>query len=225
MRRLSVPMGLFVAFSLGCGIFGKGGDDTDDTTSTDALDQSDVCADYLTCASAADPDAFSSLEETYGPDGDCWTQGQDIADNCSDACLEAVKALAVDNRTEDGCEDYAPAIVLEDGFWTLDLELNGTDDCGIGEALGDDVYPLEGEVDNDSDFLEFTWDLDDPTFGFAFALDCTVDGDTFECDSGEGSNPRMALDGDGEGDRASGSWHIAIEGSCDSDGDFTATLE
>jgi hypothetical protein len=223
MRRLSVPFGLFVLFSLGCGFLGKTGDDTDttDTNDVEPLDQSEVCADYLDCVAAADPDSFPDLQDTYGPAGDCWTQGEDVAEDCTTACQAAVEDLARSYPTENGCEDYAPDYALDDGTYAFSLSMED-DGCTLEQFVGN-PWSMEGTVSNDIAEAEFTLDLSDGANDVA--LFCTNDGRDFSCASGEGIDMQASGTASSDHQRAEGDWVVTFGTECSSTGTFTAEME
>jgi hypothetical protein len=215
MRRLSFPLALGVLFSFGC-LFGKKDDTDTSDPDGDGIEQSDVCADYLTCAAAVAPDSFAGLSATYGPSGDCWSQGQDFADNCTTVCQTSVEALATQHPTDDACKAYAPPFPMADGTWTLNLGLGSGDECGIGESLGSDTWTWEGDVVNDFENGSFTWSIADDEGFYNLVLDCTDDGTDFDCEG-----DFMQLTGTGEVSTAEGTYTIN-GGSCTSSGDFDA---
>jgi hypothetical protein len=223
MRRLSVPLALGVLFSLGC-LFGKKDDTDTSDPDGDGIAQSDVCSDYLACAAAVAPDSFAGLSATYGPSGDCWSQGQEFADNCTTACQASVEELALAHPVDDACSAYAPPFVLLDGDWTVTLQLGSVDSCGLSEYTGGDDEVLDGPVENDLENGTFTWHLSDGR-GLSFDLACTDEGSDFSCSS-EGDFI-LDVDGAGDKDNADGTWDISFggtDGSCESSGDFTAEL-
>jgi hypothetical protein len=229
MRRLSVPFALFVLFSLGCGIFGKPGDtddtnvDTNDDDTTEPLEQSRECEDYLECVSHADPDSFDDLEEKYGPEGDCWTDDQDAADDCTADCLDAVEDLARDNPTENGCEDYAPDYAIDEGTLAFELTIV-SDDCGIEGAVGN-PWMMDGTVENDVPHAEFTIELTDGAN--EIVLECTNDGRDFDCASDDATGIPTTATGTASSDhqRAQGDWEITFGTECSSSGTFLAEME
>ena len=60
--------------------------------------QSEECAQYITCQEAVDAEAgtdtASTLGDTYGEGGTCWTTTAEAATACTDACSSAVEAQA-----------------------------------------------------------------------------------------------------------------------------------
>lgn len=112
-----------------------GGKDKDTTTDEGGLDQSAACSDYLDCAAAVDPTTFAALGSTYGPDGDCWSQGEAFADACTSACEAAITALAAAYPDAAECAGYAPeGCPIDAGEYELTL-LEG--DGGTCKTSGD----------------------------------------------------------------------------------------
>ena len=60
--------------------------------------QSQECADYLACQEAVDTEAgtdvATSLADSYGDGGTCWSTNAEAATACTDACVTAMEANA-----------------------------------------------------------------------------------------------------------------------------------
>jgi hypothetical protein len=206
-----------------CGCAVAGGHENGGADTTGAVEQSDVCVDYLACAAAVDAETFASLSGTYGPEGSCWTQGQDFADTCTEACRSGVEDLAFQYSDEPACSAYAPPEVpLAAGDWNLNLQMDGEhDDCDL-RAEGN-PWRWTGRVDAaDRDDQTFVWHIESygSAFGDPTTLDCTYDaGLVFHCDG-----DRLTLDGERvASEKASGDWSWDC-GSV-STGTFTAHVD
>ena len=69
---------------------------------TPRITPSAVCDNYLSCLSAADPEAFPTALQVYNPDGPCW-QSSTAAEKCETACKEAYAKLQQLHPTQTEC--------------------------------------------------------------------------------------------------------------------------
>ena len=76
MKKMILAVGLAGVLAVACG--GGGG-------------QSQDCKDYLACAEKTGTGS-TSLTDTYGPSGTCWTNTTS-AESCTSACKSALSSL------------------------------------------------------------------------------------------------------------------------------------
>jgi hypothetical protein len=177
--------------------------DTDTDTDTDArIEQSEICADYLTCLAATDPAAFADQIDTYGPSGACWGSDAELAGVCSEACEAALADLARENPREAACGGDPGHPTLEEGEWMASFltEYGGS---------GTDGSPMEvpGTVTIESD-ANFWWEIE---FGFEpLSLYCYVAEDRYFTCGGGGGAFSAFVDGTASDDAlsAEGTWHV-----------------
>lgn len=77
---------------LGLAAFGCGGSESDELF----YEQTQACVAYLDCAALVVPAELGELLDAFGPEGSCWTQGEDVGLLCDRACatgLSQVRAL------------------------------------------------------------------------------------------------------------------------------------
>lgn len=55
--------------------------------------QTQSCATYVACAVALDAAEFETIEQTYGPDAECWQETWDEANLCDDQCVSGLDDL------------------------------------------------------------------------------------------------------------------------------------
>jgi hypothetical protein len=221
MRTLRILASVsFVAVALACA-GGKDADEDDDTTATgddtdttppQTLEQTEACEDYVACVSAVDPDGLGAVLDTYGPSGTCWTDGQETADVCDDACAGALDDLRDEHPREEACGGTPSACVGADGTWSFTFEVVDGN-CELSET----TYPLAltcsdpGTGDFELDMGESVWTCTSDDLDFTF----TVDGRELQ---GE-MRGEFAEDGSSAG----GSFHFLVGGGdCDLTGAFSA---
>lgn len=98
---------------------GKGKEEEEENPSElppDGIDQAEVCADYLNCLAAVDPNTLASVQGTYGTEGSCWSD-ETAAAQCAEACETGLAQM------EDA---YPDEPVCDDGSVTLASDLEGT---------------------------------------------------------------------------------------------------
>ena len=158
------------------------------------------------------------MSGTYGPAGDCWSQGAGFAEDCENACGAAVEDLAIAHPKEAACADYLPARPMQDGAWSATLELDGVDSCALREIVGD-RWVVSGDVSNDFETNEASWLAHGGAWSFDLA--CTIDGADFLC---FGGNTELALTGSGDGRTAEGTWGFGAP-NCYTAGTFVAATD
>lgn len=73
--------------------------------------QSPECAAYIACQRAIDQDqgtsSADSLEAAYGETGTCWSSTAEYAQNCTNACVDALDSRAASYPEIDECQPGA----------------------------------------------------------------------------------------------------------------------
>lgn len=195
---------------------GKGKTDPDDEGGGGS--QSQACADYLACAAEVDPATFATLGSTYGPDGDCWTQGDAYADTCTAACEAAVEALATAYPEAEACAGYVqPVCPIVSGTYDLTL----LDPDGGNCELGGEVFGQADVVCEAPETGQFTLHWED-VFAEQADLDCTFTGSDFTCAGtwDVGVPADLSLDGQARGGGADGRYVVDIPDFCSGEGNF-----
>ena len=65
------------------------------------------CAAYLGCVAVAAPPELAADTQAYGPNGTCWSGGDQMATDCGNACLQAMETLSTQFRDLVAC-GYTP---------------------------------------------------------------------------------------------------------------------
>lgn len=196
MRALYVAGPLVVLMSLACTLGGP--------------KQSQVCADYLSCLSRVDPDAFSAANLSFGSDGPCWDDA-DSAESCSTACAGSIRELAAQFSEDEVCGEYGQP--LDEGKWEVSLK---PDEEGCSIPVGP-VSMFVG-ASGDGASLEALLEVGDAHH----LLRCTFLAPQFSCDRFVAGDDEWTLDGVGHHDTAEGTWTLDRQGACENAGEFTA---
>ena len=210
------PFLVFLAIaSLACAAGKDKNTDPNDEQGT----QSEACADYLDCAAEVDPSTFATLGSTYGPDGDCWSQGDAYADACTSACEAALDAMHAAYPDAEVCGGGGgpTSCPLDAGDHELILHEPDTGTCGFGGDI-----PGDAEVTcDDPSSSTFTLHWVD-IYGEEADLDCTFSGTSFTCEGilDVGTDADLTLDGDASGGSAAGRYTLDIPELCAGEGDF-----
>ncbi|MEM7156629.1 MAG: hypothetical protein AAF799_27525 [Myxococcota bacterium] len=75
--------------------------------------QTQSCATYVACAAALQSDELEAIEQTYGPDAECWQETWDEANLCDDRCVTGLDELVAE---ADAAGEEIPAVCDPDEF-------------------------------------------------------------------------------------------------------------
>jgi hypothetical protein len=70
----------------GAGGAGNGGSSTGTGVAMVGGGPQGICASYVSCATATNPEGFGAVVSTYGSDGSCWKGSAELAAQCDAAC-------------------------------------------------------------------------------------------------------------------------------------------
>ena len=149
----------------------------------DGIDQAEVCADYLNCLAAVDPNTLASVQGTYGTEGSCWSD-ETAAAQCAEACETGLAQMDDAYPDEPACDDGSVTLASDlEGTWNFESE--DTDGGCDGFSLKFDTMDLEITPDGEKDFnangraevsINGTW------YDFDVEFACSLSGDNFTCD-------------------------------------------
>lgn len=224
---------LSVLLVSGCSGSGRPGDDPKDTgkpPGTYEPPQAEICAQWLECVAAIDPDRVADEEARYGKEGDCWTDTSS-ASVCAGECKSSLEEAFFENPLVEVCDTgkrYPLDEILSSGEnWVIEsVTSEPCDDLPPSR-----LYRAEGQLN----FIrgnEFRFDFDKAlVFGEGVGLyfeegggnaKCTFEFPHFVCDGlldgpvGEGYEWAMTMQGAFEPpfDTLLGQMQIYLEGRC-----------
>jgi hypothetical protein len=133
-----------------------------------AVDQAQVCIDYIDCIIVTEPTTATDELDHLGPDGVCWDNA-DIGAVCEDICDASLEELRDDNPWEQGCFDFMLPTTnnllgkVSDWEWSIVPK-----ECWSS-------YQTIDTTDHGTDRSDFTAD-------FTFHFFGTIDFETFSCE-------------------------------------------
>lgn len=203
-RSSFVPFGLVVvSAAFGCG-----------------PQQSDVCAEYVDCATTVIPEGAAALLAAYGPEGSCW-EDQDLVKTCNQACRTGLEDTWKLYPKQDACLGGGPSdsqeVFDEEEAWKWGRD----DDCDFSGRPALDLDWVIHPSDSKAFAVDMTLSHDE--FTADYTADCELSGVEFTCDEPTGL---FAIEGDFdikfetgdavfEGELGDGSGEV---GSCELDG-------
>jgi len=66
--------------------------------------QSAVCKQLLECYESVQAGSSAGIEDTYGPNGSCWSQGNEYADVCSASCNTTLSSYRTNYPNVPACQ-------------------------------------------------------------------------------------------------------------------------